>query len=231
MEPFRFLSSFQILLLLSSPLIAFPSSSSSDHHQSFLHCLTSNFSIPNNVVYSPNNTLYPSVLNLTLMNLRFSSPYVPKPLFIVTPVNVSHVQATVRCCREHNLQIRVRSGGHDYEGLSYTSESRFVVLDLIKLRSVNVDVENGTAWVESGATIGELYYRIANKSKRLGFPAGVCPTVGVGGQFSGGGYGMMMRKYGLSADNIIDAKLVDANGRYICIIKLKRCLTIFKQCC
>ncbi|KAK8968241.1 hypothetical protein KSP40_PGU013118 [Platanthera guangdongensis] len=58
-----------------------------------------------------------------------------------------------------------------------------------------------------------MYYAIATESNNtLAFPAGVCSTVGVGGQFSGGGMGTMMRSYGLAADNIIDAKIVTANG-------------------
>ena len=113
------------------------------------------------------------------------------------------------------MQLRVLSGGHDYEGLSYVSEVPFVIVDLINLRSINVDVETSTAWIQAGAQIGEVYYRIAEKSVNLGFPAGVCPTVGVGGHFSGGGYGTMFRKYGLSADNIIDAKLVDVEGKIL----------------
>uniref|UniRef100_A0A6N2K6D7 FAD-binding PCMH-type domain-containing protein n=1 Tax=Salix viminalis TaxID=40686 RepID=A0A6N2K6D7_SALVM len=79
--------------------------------------------------------------------------------------------------------------------------------------AIDVDVANEVAWVQAGATLGEVYYRIAEKSRAYGFPAGVCPTVGVGGHFSGGGYGNTMRKYGLSVDNIIDAKIVDVNGR------------------
>ncbi|CAL0324499.1 unnamed protein product [Lupinus luteus] len=115
------------------------------------------------------------------------------------------------------MQIRTRSGGHDYEGLSYFSNSEvpFVIIDLINLREIEIDVEKSTAWVQSGATIGEVYYRIRQKSKNLGFPAGVCPTVGVGGHFSGGGYGFLMCKYGLSADNIIDARIIDVNGRFL----------------
>ncbi|MCI27625.1 reticuline oxidase-like protein, partial [Trifolium medium] len=65
------------------------------------------------------------------------------------------------------------------------------------------------------ATVGEVYYKIAEKSKVHAFPAGVCPTVGVGGHFSGGGYGNMMRKFGLSVDNILDAKIVDVDGRVL----------------
>ncbi|KAJ7962583.1 FAD-binding Berberine family protein [Quillaja saponaria] len=133
----------------------------------------------------------------------------PKPLVIVTPLEASQIQEAIKCSQLYGLQIRIRSGGHDYEGLSFVSDVPFVVIDLINLRSIEVDVENKSAWVQAGATVGEVYYRIAEKSKTLGFPAGVCPTMGVGGHFSGGGYGFLMRKYGLAADNIVDAQLID----------------------
>ncbi|WMV15542.1 hypothetical protein MTR67_008927 [Solanum verrucosum] len=94
-----------------------------------------------------------------------------------------------------------------------TKETPFFIIDLRNLRSISIDTKKKTAWIQAGATIGELYYRIAEKSKKLAFPAGVCPTVGVGGHFSGGGYGMLARKFGTTADNIIDAKLIDANGQ------------------
>ncbi|XWS11483.1 hypothetical protein CRYUN_Cryun37aG0002100 [Craigia yunnanensis] len=62
---------------------------------------------------------------------------------------------------------------------------------------------------------GELYYKIAEKSTTFAFPAGVCPIVGVSGHFSGGGYGMLLRKFGLAADQVIDAQLVDVDGRLL----------------
>ncbi|RDX87375.1 Berberine bridge enzyme-like 26, partial [Mucuna pruriens] len=138
-----------------------------------------------------------------------------KPRVIVTPLVVSHIQATIICSQRHGMQIRTRSGGHDYEGLSYVAKVPFVIIDLINLREIQVNVENSTAWVQAGATIGELYYSISQKSKTLGFPAGVCPPVGTGGHFSGGGYGFLMRKYGLAADNIIDAHIVDVKGNLL----------------
>lgn len=205
------------LLFLSFPFLSFADSNSSSHHEHFLQCLTlhsqNDSSAISEVTYTPSNSSYSSILDVTIQNLRFVTPSSPKPFVIVTPVDVSQIQTTVYCSKKHGLQLRVRSGGHDYEGLSYLSGVPFVILDMVKFRTIAVDVESGTAWVESGATLGELYYRVAEKSKTLGFPAGVCPTVGVGGHFSGGGYGMMLRKYGLAADNVIDAHLVDVNGR------------------
>ncbi|RID53169.1 hypothetical protein BRARA_G00588 [Brassica rapa] len=124
--------------------------------------------------------------------------------------------ATITCAKRLSLQLRVRSGGHDYDGMSYLSTVEFVVLDMFNLRSIEFDPKLDTAWIQSGATLGEIYYGVANKSNDLrGFPAGICPGLGAGGHFSGGGYGNMMRKYGLSIDNIIDAKIVDAKGRVL----------------
>ncbi|GJR48960.1 reticuline oxidase-like protein [Tanacetum coccineum] len=110
------------------------------------------------------------------------------------------------------MNLRIRSGGHDFEGLSYVSYTNFVLLDMSNIRSIDVNIEEETAMVQVGATIGELYYRIWEKSKVHAFPAGVCPTVGIGGHISGGGYGVLMRKYGLTVDNVIDAVIVDVNG-------------------
>ncbi|KAI9126688.1 hypothetical protein K1719_002284 [Acacia pycnantha] len=75
--------------------------------------------------------------------------------------------------------------------------------------------KNEIAVIQAGATLGEVYYKIWEKSKVHGFPSGLCPTVGVGGHFSGGGYGNMLRKYGLSVDHIIDAQIVDVSGRIL----------------
>ncbi|KAJ4702895.1 cannabidiolic acid synthase-like [Melia azedarach] len=187
-------------------------------HENFVQCLSlysENSTSISNVIYTKENSSYSSILEFTLQNRRFSTSTTPKPRVIVTPLHVSHVQATIYCSKKYGLQIRVRSGGHDYEGLSYVSHVPFVIIDLINLTSISVDAEEKTAWVQAGATIGQVYYRIAEKSKTLAFPAGVCPSVGVGGHFSGGGYGFLLRKYGLAADHVIDAHLIDANGRFL----------------
>ncbi|KAK4440263.1 Berberine bridge enzyme-like 18 [Sesamum alatum] len=113
------------------------------------------------------------------------------------------------------MQIRTRSGGHDFEGRSYVSEVPFVTIDLINLSEVTVDAQQKTAWLGAGSTLGTLYYRIAEKSRTLAYPAGFSPTVGAGGHFTCGGYGILLRKYGLAADNVIDARIADVNGRIL----------------
>ncbi|XP_062095155.1 tetrahydroberberine oxidase-like [Humulus lupulus] len=214
---------FMIIISLSSTTKAYATLhdyqyTKTNSIQCLSHHSSSNSSHNNDitkVVYSTTNSSYFSVLNFTIINPRFSSPSTPKPLFIITPLHESHVQAAVVCSRKHGVQIRIRSGGHDYEGLSYVSDVPFVVIDLINHRSITIDVEKRTAWVQAGATLGELYYEINVKSKTLAFPAGACPTIGVGGHISGGGYGSIFRKYGLAADNVIDAQIVDVEGRVL----------------
>ncbi|KAK9105986.1 hypothetical protein Scep_022830 [Stephania cephalantha] len=205
-----------MVVVLSSRSIASSSTfSATPFEDDFLECLHFNYHDSKLEVYTPNNSSYSSILQFSMYNLRFISPTTPKPQYIVVPSHESQVQTVVVCSRKHGLQVKVRSGGHDFEGLSYTSHVAFILIDLVNLRAIDVDVQDNSAWVQAGATLGEVYYRIAEKSRLHGFPAGFCPTVGVGGHFSGGGYGGMMRKYGVAADHIVDARIVNANGEIL----------------
>ncbi|KAG9438950.1 hypothetical protein H6P81_019115 [Aristolochia fimbriata] len=213
-----------LFLLLSliisslSPTSTSTTTSSPSSENSFLECLSTHFSSPtelSQVLSTQNTTSYTSILQSSIQNLRFLSSPKHYPLFVITPTNESHIQASVICCRAHGIQLRARSGGHDYEGLSYTSEDPFEMVDLINMRSVSVDIEEGTAWVQAGATSGELYYRIAEKSLIHGFPAALCPSVGIGGLIAGGGIGTMMRKFGLAADNALDVRVVNSEGQIL----------------
>ncbi|KAK7319605.1 hypothetical protein RJT34_04328 [Clitoria ternatea] len=211
-NPLWFLLSTLTMVLLS----LVQATSDSSPLETFLNCLSHHSpSSISNAIYTLNNSSFLSILHMHTYNHRFSASTVPKPLAIVTALHESHVQDSVKCAKISGLQIRIRSGGHDTEGLSYVSDVPFIVLDMFHLGSIDVNIENGTALVQVGATIGQVYYHIANKSNVHAFPAGVCPTMGSGGHFSGGGYGNLMRKYGLSVDNIIDARLVDVNGNIL----------------
>ncbi|XP_057782870.1 berberine bridge enzyme-like 18 [Salvia miltiorrhiza] len=181
------MSTFTLALLLfvtiwSSRVAAL---SSTDNFLECLHKEFNNYSSISNKVYTPINASYSSTLRYSIHNLRFVSDSTPKPSVIVTPEHESQIPPLLCCAKLSGLHIRTRSGGHDYEGLSsYASQVPFLILDLINLREITIDVENKTAWVGGGAIIGELYYKIAEKSPVLGFPAGIGPAVGVGGHFS-----------------------------------------------
>ncbi|XP_065861913.1 berberine bridge enzyme-like 17 [Euphorbia lathyris] len=206
----------KILITLCSLLTLLATASSSNPVvDNFLQCLPNhiNHSIPiQDAIFTPNNSSFQQVLETYIKNRRFLNPRTPKPVAIITALHESHIQATINCAKDNSLQIRIRSGGHDFEGLSYRSNTSFVILDMFNLRSIDIDIASETAWVQSGAILGELYYQISKLSKVHAFPAGVCSSLGVGGHFSGGGYGNLMRKYGLSVDNVIDAIIVDFNG-------------------
>ncbi|KAF2323663.1 hypothetical protein GH714_036530 [Hevea brasiliensis] len=73
----------------------------------------------------------------------------------------------------------------------------------------------GLLEIRKGVQLLVTYWAIAEASSVHGFSAGSCPTVGVGGHIGGGGFGLLSRKYGLAADNVVDALLVDAKGRLL----------------
>ncbi|KAK8938519.1 hypothetical protein KSP39_PZI011075 [Platanthera zijinensis] len=195
-------------------LSVFSKISASQH--SFRDCLNHRSSLPSKFIFTPENQSYESLFFSSIQNNR-TLLNSPRPLLIITPTQESHVSAAVLCSKELNIPLRTRSGGHDYEGLSYTTtSSSFVLIDLHKFRSITIDLTDNTAWADAGATLGELYYAISFQSNNtLAFPAGVCPTLGLGGHFSGGGLGTMMRAYGLAADNIIDARIATASGEIL----------------
>ncbi|XP_051125287.1 berberine bridge enzyme-like 18 [Andrographis paniculata] len=208
---FKFLALFLLPMLLVQ--VHAPSSTQHGPNIRFLKCLETSNTTSDGIVYSPGNASFASLLHA--FNFRLASSTSHKtPLLIITPFLQSQIQAAIHCSRTTGLQIRIRSGGHDYEGLSYASKTHpFVVIDMRNFSSINIDTASGTAWVGAGATLGQLYLAIARKSRTLAFPAGICPTVGVGGHFSGGGYSMMSRKHSIASDHIIDAKLINANGQ------------------
>ncbi|CAN0923302.1 Cannabichromenic acid synthase [Linum grandiflorum] len=190
------------MILLIIVLISCPHHSSGE--DSILDCLhSSNLS---QLIYLPENSTYTSVLQSSIKNSRFNKTATIKPSIIVTPDSVPQIQATILCSKTHNAHIRIRSGGHDYEGLSYTSQNHS---DLIRFRNITIYEQqqqppSATAWVQAAVTTGELYYRINQMSPTLAFPSGICPT-----------WGTLLRKYGLAADNVVDANLIDAEGRFL----------------
>nr|GMD23178.1 reticuline oxidase-like [Ipomoea batatas] len=156
---------------------------------------------------------YFELLRSSAQNLRYAASSSRKPAAIITPESKEELVNSVLCCRKGSWEVRVRCGGHSYEGTSTVAgREPFVIIDMAKLDGVSVDVDAGTAWVEGGATLGQTYHAISAASAAHGFSAGSCPTVGAGGHIAGGGFGLLSRKYGLAADNVLDAVLITADG-------------------
>ncbi|XP_073138573.1 berberine bridge enzyme-like 22 [Henckelia pumila] len=183
--------------------------------QIFLRCLSRQSTRSGEIlenIYTPKSSKYISLLESASQNPRWFNETRERPFLIVAPLEETDIWTVVSCSKMHGIQIRVKSGGHDYEGLSVHSKSPFVMIDLSSFNSININLTDGTVWVQAGATLGELYYQIANKSKTHAFPAGLCKGLGLGGHISGGGLGTLVRKYGLAADNVLDARFMDVNG-------------------
>ncbi|CAN1250704.1 Berberine bridge enzyme-like 1 [Linum perenne] len=147
---------FLLLLLVSAAATA----DNSSVYQSFLLCLEKNTPPEDKIsdlVYSPANQSFTSVLEAYIRNSRLNTTTTPKPSIIITATKIPHVQAAVICTKAAGFQLKIRSGGHDYEGISY----------MFNLRSIQIDAVNQSGWVQAGATLGELYYAISQKSNGL----------------------------------------------------------------
>ncbi|KAI5073245.1 hypothetical protein GOP47_0011258 [Adiantum capillus-veneris] len=169
-----------------------------------------------NYTTSSSSTSFNAVLDFSLQNLRFTEAGVSKPGAIILPSTVKEVQRAWACVRDGGWALRVRNGGHSYEGLSSTASTPFVIIDLMNMHAITVNVAKKFVWVESGVRLGELYYAVASASSNLlGLSAGTCATIGISGHVMGGGYGMLSRKYGVAADNLLEAQVITANRTLI----------------
>lgn len=133
-----------------------------------------------------------------------------KPAAVARAAWVADVQKCVEHARATGVPIAARSGGHSYPG--YSTPNRGLVVDLSRIHGVSVR-DDGTATIGAGARLADVYARLAAKGRCL--PGGSCPTVGIGGLTLGGGVGVLTRKYGLTCDRLVSAKVVTADGRVI----------------
>jgi FAD/FMN-containing dehydrogenase len=117
------------------------------------------------------------------------------------------VAEAVRFAAEHDLVLSVRSGGHGVGGLALCEG---IVVDLSGMKSIDVDAAAGTARLQAGVTLGEL--DAATQPLGLAVPIGIATTTGVAGLTLGGGIGWLMRRHGLTVDNLVDADVVLADG-------------------
>jgi FAD/FMN-containing dehydrogenase len=131
-----------------------------------------------------------------------------RPALIVRARNAEDVSWAVRHSREHSLEIAVRGGGHSAAGHSVTEGG--VMIDLSPMKRVEVDPATRTVRVDPGVLLGELDR--ATQEHGLAVPAGTVSHTGVAGLTLGGGIGWLMRKHGLTIDNLLEVELVTAEG-------------------
>ncbi|RLN87429.1 hypothetical protein BBJ28_00018692 [Nothophytophthora sp. Chile5] len=147
----------------------------------------------------------------------------PKARIDRTPAGVffatseDDVVRALNCAVDNGLAPVPRSGGHSYEVLSSMDGSLVIdMADMVDVTLVSEDAATGSALatVQAGARLAWVYTEL----DRLGgynFNAGTCPSVGIGGHISGGGYGVVGRHYGLAADQTTEMRVVLYNGSVV----------------
>ncbi|HJU42965.1 MAG TPA: FAD-binding oxidoreductase [Vicinamibacterales bacterium] len=131
-----------------------------------------------------------------------------RPRLIARCIGAGDVAAAVRFARDHDLEIAIRGGGHNVAGTAVCDEG--IVIDLSAMRAVRVDPAARTAWVQGGALWGDVDRE--TQAHSLATTGGIVSHTGVAGLTLGGGIGWLMRKHGLTSDNLLAVELVTANG-------------------
>jgi FAD/FMN-containing dehydrogenase len=134
-----------------------------------------------------------------------------RPAVIIRAADAAEVAQVLQLARESGLELAVRSGGHSVPGHSSTEGG--ILLDLGNLKELKIDVEGRSAWAGTGLTAAE--YTTAAGAHGLATGFGDTGTVGIGGITLGGGIGYLLRKYGLTIDNLLAADLVTADGQLL----------------
>jgi FAD/FMN-containing dehydrogenase len=134
-----------------------------------------------------------------------------RPAVIVRVAHATDVSRAVSLARETGLELAVRSGGHSTAGHGVSEGG--IVVDLSDMRALDIDVERRTAWAETGLTTGA--YTAAAETHDLATGFGDTGSVGIGGITLGGGVGFLVRKHGLTIDNLLAADVVTADGELL----------------
>lgn len=133
------------------------------------------------------------------------------PAIIIQCAGAADVMSSVNFARQHNLNPAVRSGGHSYPGFSSVDDG--LVIDLSRMKGLNVDFVNQRVTADAGILLRELddeAYRFG-----LAVTGGQVSHTGIAGLTLGGGLGWLARHQGLTIDNLISVDIVLANGTIV----------------
>jgi len=132
-----------------------------------------------------------------------------KPAVIVRCRTEADVTHAVKYARENQLVVAIRGGGHNIAGHAVCDGG--LMIDLSAMKEVRVDAPARRAFVEPGATLGDVDR--ATQAHGLATPTGINSTTGIAGLALGGGFGWLSRKLGLTSDNLVSARMVTAEGK------------------
>lgn len=118
------------------------------------------------------------------------------------------VVRAVKFARQNNILVAIRGGGHNVAGRALCDDG--IVIDLSAMNGVVVDPAARTVRVQGGALLGDIDG--ATHPHGLAVPTGVVPKTGIAGLTLGGGVGWLVRKYGLTIDNLLECEVVTATG-------------------
>ncbi|NYD79665.1 FAD-binding oxidoreductase [Arthrobacter cupressi] len=133
------------------------------------------------------------------------------PALIARCTGAADVRAALRLARSQDLLVTVRGGGHSFPGLSVCDDGMLIDLGLMK--GIRVDPEARTARVQAGVLLGELDRE--TQEFGLAVPSGIVTHTGVAGLTLGGGLGWVMRKYGLTIDQLLSVDVITAEGELV----------------
>lgn len=133
------------------------------------------------------------------------------PAVIVKCRGVGDVIAGVNFARDNDIPVSVHGRGHNISGSAVCDDG--VMIDLSRMDYVHVDPDKKRAYVSPGASVGD-FDREA-QAFGLATPLATNSTTGISGLTLGGGFGWLTRKHGMTADNLISAEVVTAEGRLI----------------
>ena len=134
-----------------------------------------------------------------------------KPALIAQCLDKEDIIQAVKFARKNELLVSVRGGGHNVSGNAVCNGG--IMIDLSLMKKVEVDTEKKVAHVEMGATWGD--FDKATQQFGLSTTGGLITTTGVAGLTLGGGVGWLVRKCGLSCDNLIEAEIITADGNIV----------------
>ena len=134
-----------------------------------------------------------------------------RPAAIARCLDAGDIAAALTFARQHDLEIAVRGGGHNPAGHCAVDDG--LVIDLSRMRRVEVDPDARLAHSQGGATWSDL--DAAAQAHGLVTPGGVVGSTGVAGLALGGGIGHLTAQYGFTCDNLLGAELVTPAGETI----------------